>query len=110
VLSLARQESRLQLPLPIADSGVETVYDQRPRVTINVLGDGQILLAGRAVRPQQLRERLARQVSQDGQELEVRIRADRGAPYRFVSPIMAAAARAGIWKITFAVIRPQDRS
>ena len=106
---LARQESRLQLPLPVADSGVETVYDQRPRVTVNVLDNGQLLLAGRRVDTDGLYQRLAREVERVGEDLEIRIRADREVAYRFVGPIMAAAARAGIWKITFAVIRSQDR-
>jgi biopolymer transport protein ExbD len=106
---LARQENRLQLPLPVAESGVETVYDQRPRVTINVLADGQVLLAGRKVDPRALQQRLAREVARVGQDLEIRIRADRSVAYRFVGPILAAAARAGIWKITFAVVRSQDR-
>jgi biopolymer transport protein ExbD len=106
---LARQESRLQLPLPVADSSVETVYDQRPRVTVNVLGNGQILLAGRRVDKLGLHQRLAREVERVGAELEIRIRADRQVAYRHVGPIMAAAARAGVWRITFAVIRSQDR-
>ena len=106
---LARQESRLQLPLPVAESGVETVYDQRPKVTVNVLANGQILLAGRRVDTDGLRQRLAREVERVGQDLEIRIRADREVAYSSVGPIMTAAARAGIWKITFAVIRSQDR-
>jgi biopolymer transport protein ExbD len=105
---LARQESRLPLPLPRAASGVKTVDDERPRVTVNVLADGQILLSGRSVGPQQLLGRLEREVSRVGRELEIRIRADRDVPYRFVGPIMVAAARAGVWKVTFAVMRPEE--
>ena len=106
---LAQQESRLQLPLPRAESGVETVYDERPRVTVNVLDDGNVLLAGRRVSVDELLQRLNHEVSRMGQELELRIRADRDVPYRFVGPVMFAAARAGVWQVNFAVIRSRDR-
>jgi biopolymer transport protein ExbD len=105
---LARRENRLQLPLPVADSGQEAIDEETPRVTVNVLRDGVLQLAGRSVDVAQLHTRLAGELERAGNNLEVRIRADREVPYRHVGPIMLAAARAGIWNITFSVIRSQD--
>jgi biopolymer transport protein ExbD len=98
----------LPLPLPAASSGTAPEDTAAPRVTINVLADGRVLLAGRAVSVEELTARLRQQVETDGRDLEVRIRSDRQAPYRQVEPIMLGCARAGIWNVTFAVYRPED--
>lgn len=104
---LARQESQLPLPLPLADSGIEAVDDQGQRVVINVLQDGQTQLAGRPVEIKELKDRLRNQLA-ESRDLELRIRSDRQVPYRFVQPVMTAAADVGIWKVTFAVIQTKD--
>lgn len=39
---LAKQESRLPLPLPDAESGLPSAERQTARVTVNVLSDGRI--------------------------------------------------------------------
>ena len=105
---LARQESQMPLPLPAADSVSEAAEDSAPRVIINVRSDGGVLLAGRTVNAQELRRRLEFEANRSGKDLEVRIRGDRSVPYRFVEPILLAAARAGIWNVTFAVFRRED--
>jgi biopolymer transport protein ExbD len=105
---LARQETQMQLPLPAADSGEQSPEDERPRLTINVLGDGSLVLAGHTVQPDELQQRLRERITKSGQDLEVRIRGDREAPYGSVEPIMLACARSGIWNVTYAVYRKED--
>ncbi len=105
---LAKQEAQMQLPLPVAESGSLDAETESRRVTINVLDDGRLLLAGRAVRPTELVERLRDRIVNEGSDLEVRIRSDRTVEYRYVEPIMLACARSGIWNVTFAVYRPED--
>jgi len=105
---LAKQEAQMELPLPVAESGSKQVEEEGRRVTVNVLGDGKLLLAGKAVRPAELAARLGDRISDAGSDLEVRIRSDRSVPYRYVEPIMLACARSGIWNVTFAVYRPED--
>jgi biopolymer transport protein ExbD len=113
---LAKQESQLELPLPVANSGTEAVEDNTPRVVINVLPDGGILLAGTQVTPAELGRRLGFERRRRGQSsgdgapvpLQVRIRSDRRVPYRFVEPIMLAAFRQQIYDVTFAVYRSED--
>jgi biopolymer transport protein ExbD len=105
---LAKQEAQMQLPLPAADSGHEADERSAPRLTINVLLDGTLLLSGHKVKANQLQERLQGRLKESGPGLQVRIRSDRGAPYRFVEPIMLACARVGIWDVSFAVYRSED--
>ena len=105
---LARRENQIELPLPVADSGEDNWDDEAPRVTLNVTGDGSVLLAARPVGPEQLAGRLRQAYEKMGHDLELRIRADRGVAYRFISPILASAARADIWNVTFAVVSRKD--
>jgi biopolymer transport protein ExbD len=116
---LAQQESHLELPLPVADSGVAAGDDNSPRVVVNVRRDGSILLAGTQVTPDELGRRLGFERRRRAEtlgtsevesaaSLEVRIRGDRRVPYRFVEPIMLAAFREQIYDVTFAVYRSKD--
>ncbi len=105
---LARQETQMALPLPGADSGEAAPQDERPRVTINVRGDGTLMLAGHRVQAEQLQQRLRQRLADSGASLEVRIRGDRQVPYGSVEPVMLACARAGIWNVTYAVYRRED--
>lgn len=104
---LAQQETRMELPLPVADGGTESDPDNpRPRVTLNVLANGQWWLVGRPVAVAELPQRLRDLVSEHGPELELRVRADRDVPYRHIEPMLAACARAGLANVTFAVYGP----
>lgn len=100
----ARQETQLELALPEAASGQEAAVDETRRLIVNVMPDGQLQLAGTAVDAAQLQQRIAYESQQSGGDLEVRIRSDRQAPYRQIEPILVACARAGVWKVTFAVM------
>ena len=106
---LARQEVQLDLDLPAAESGHRPPEESRPRVTVNVLADGQVLLGGRSVDPQELARRLKFEADRAGRDLEVRIRGDRQVAYRHIEPIMVACARAGTWNVTFAVSRSRGQ-
>jgi biopolymer transport protein ExbD len=85
---LSRQETQLALPLPAAQSARHEIGNDRPRLTVNVLADGTLLVANRAV-------------------LEIRIRSDRSVPYSRVEPILLACTRAGIGDVAFAVTPPR---
>ena len=105
---LAKQEAQMPLPLPTAESGQEIIDDQQPRVVVNIEADGSLILAGRRVPPDQLKDRLAIERGRSGDSIELRIRCDRETPYANVKPVMLAATEAGIWSIAFSVIRPED--
>lgn len=105
---LAKQEAQLPLPLPLAASGSKEGNETNPRVTVNVLADGQLSLAGKHLAAADLQQRLQTKLAETGTDLEVRIRSDRTVAYRHVEPILLACARAGVWNVAFAVYRPED--
>lgn len=105
---LAKQEAQMPLELPEAASGYESEMEtDRERVTLNVLGDGALVLAGRRVDVAELPERLSQLVSQAGREVELRVRGDRSVQYSTVEPVLLACARAGLRRVTFAVYRTE---
>jgi biopolymer transport protein ExbD len=105
---LARQETQMELPLPIAKSSTESKETETPRVTLNVLENGQILMAGREILAEQLAARLAEIRAKEGDDLEVRIRASRETLYAFVEPIMLACTESGIWNVSYAVFNREQ--
>jgi biopolymer transport protein ExbD len=105
---LARQEVHLELPLPTAGSAESPVQENKARLTVNVRGDGGLLLGSRPVTSEELQLRLAQERAKIGADLEVRIRSDRAAPYQHIEPVLLAAARAGLWNVTFSVYRKEE--
>lgn len=104
---LARREQQLPLPLPHASTGQRP--DERPaHVTVHVLADGSLHVAGRTVDPAGLTALLVQRRQVHGAGLAVRVRADRQVPFRQVEPVLVACSHAGIWHVSYAVEpRPQ---
>jgi biopolymer transport protein ExbD len=105
---LARQESRLKLPLPVASSGEEDPAVSSLRVTINVNGDGSLTIGNQPIVAAELAQRLASARQELGKDMEVRIRASRLTPYGDVQPIMMTCTKQGIWNVTYAVYRREQ--
>jgi len=105
---LAQQEVQTELDLPRARTGQRTQQDDIRRIVVNVLPDaatgGQLVVAGRKVDQESLRALIEFESAQTNGQVEIRIRCDRNIPYRLVEPIMVACARAGVWKVAFAVV------
>lgn len=106
---LARQESNVELKLPTAVSGQDDLDQATPRVTVNVKVDGTLWLAGQLLAPEQLKQRFEQARKQQGDQVEVRIRSSRQAPYSSVEPVMLACTKAGIWNVKYAVYREEQR-
>jgi biopolymer transport protein ExbD len=106
---LARQESQIDLDLPIAVSGADDVDQETPRLTINLQGDGSLWLAGRPIPVTELKNSFIAAREKEGDNIEVRIRGSRSAPYSTVEPIMLACTGAGIWNVTYAVYQQEQR-
>jgi biopolymer transport protein ExbD len=104
---LAKQEKQLPLPLPTAASGSAEAADNRPRLTVNVLADGTLLVASQPITVENLVPLLRVRRAAHGDELEVRIRGDRSVLYSRVEPVLLACARAGIWNVAYAVQQKQ---
>ena len=105
---LARHETALALPLPEVQTGQRVTDANRPQLTVNVLGDGGLIVASRAVALEELTGLLAERRKVHGEGLEVRIRADRSVPYSRAEAVMLACARAGIWHVAYAVTRKTE--
>jgi len=104
---LGQQESQTAIELPAATSGNRADDDDARRVTVNVLGDGGLVLSGRRLANGELDRVLRVERTGVGPNLEVRVRCDRSAPYRHVEPILVACTKAGVWQVTFAVVREE---
>lgn len=106
---LARQETTIELPLPVASSGDDDLDQTTPRVTINLKTDGTLLVAGQPIATADLASMLNEVRKREGEAVEVRIRGSRQAPYSNVEPIMLACTDAKIWNVTFAVYKEERR-
>lgn len=104
---LAQQETQVELRLPSADSTQQLETETTPRVTINVLADGQLLLGSERVAEDEVSRRLQIERAETSGELEVRIRADRETAYQHIEPLLLACVEARIWNVSFAVKKRQ---
>lgn len=104
---LAKQESQLELDLPNAVSGQDDIDQDVPRITVNVKKDGGLWISGRQIGVEQLKQTFATVLKKEGDQLEVRIRGSRSAPYSTVEPIMLACTEVGIWNVKYAVFREE---
>ena len=105
---LAQQETQTELVLPAVSSGNQAAVDNRPRLSVNVRADGSITLGSTPTSREEMSGRLQIEREKLGPDMEVRIRADRSVPYKTVEPILLACADAGIWNVTFAVVKRDE--
>lgn len=103
---LSQQEAQYELNLPQAQTGRDLEANETPRVTVHVLPSGDLHLGSEKVGADELGRRLRFEHDKQrrsGQDLEIRIRADRAVDYQIVEPVLLACAEAGVWKVSFAV-------
>jgi biopolymer transport protein ExbD len=109
---LTRQEQQVKLALPIAKTGAHPTQLTQPRLIINLLADGRVVIQEEEVPREQLSQRIgaARQRldAKEQESFEVRIRCARQTPYEFVQPILTGCVQQGIWNVTFAVYSPEE--
>jgi biopolymer transport protein ExbD len=104
---LAKQDVRMKLTLPVAQSGQDDVSRDQ-RITVNVSESGEIRIGGRAVQVSELNERLADIRQSHGEDIEIRIRGSRDTAYGNVEPIMKACTANQIWNVNYAVYRNKN--
>lgn len=93
-----------KLDLPEARSGAEPGRVRTGRVVVNILRDGQAIVAGRGQSPASLDRLLAAEARRVGAgEASVLIRSDRRTGWRWVWPILRTCARRGIARVKVAV-------
>ena len=99
---LARQETRLPLDLPTAQSH-GPVDLESAALTISVDADANWRVGGDIVQEPELQAILVDHVERQGGAAAVRIRTDQSIEYRYVEPILRAAAKSGIADASIAV-------
>ena len=102
---LARHESQVDLELATAASADDDIDMETPRVVVNVKADGSLWMSGRPIAANRMAETLKTTLENEGDEIEVRIRASKSVAWSNVEPIMLACTKAGIWNVTYAVYR-----
>ena len=107
---LQRQETQQELDLPQAASADQDLDQEKPRVTINVLESGELVVAGRPMSRAEVVPMLRAVRSDKGDDVEVRIRASRAAPWSMIEPVMLSCTKSGIWNVGFAVYRSENGS
>ena len=104
--NMARNESRMTIALPDALSGSrETADEGLRRIVINVPEPGSMLLGTRPIKPEDLPDILEYERTRSERPLSLIIRTQRSVPTGEIKPILVAAARAGVWDVSFAVVR-----
>ena len=105
---LARQETQLELMLPVAASGDDDTDFETPRVTVNVKPDGTLWVAGRVLAREQLNQTFQSIAEENDNNVKVRIRGSKLAAYENIEPIMLACTKAGIWDFEYAVYEKEN--
>ena len=105
---LAQQEAHLELPLPVAQTGASEEDADAPKITVNILEDGEYRLGGRTVDEVTLLQRLQQKQAEEEEPVLVKIRTSRRAPYRHLTPVLAACAKSGIDRVIFATYREKN--
>ena len=97
-------ESVEGINLPVADQS-RTVEGGDPKLSINIKGDGAIVMNQNIYEPEQLAEVLS------GTEIKqtIVIRADKTVPHGRVLDVLSACAAAGIWDISFATFQEEPK-
>lgn len=106
---LAKQESQLKLPLPVAQTGVDDRESSDARITISILSSGELLAQGRTMSLDDVASLLTERRDALGSKMEVRLRSDRATSYRHLEPLLVRCAKLGIWNVTYAVV-PEEPS
>lgn len=99
---LARQENHLPLDLPVASTFDPTDPEKMP-LTISIDGAANVLVAGNVIPPAGLTDVFADLKQRSGPTAAIRIRCEGNVQYRFVEPVLRAAALAGVTDAAIAV-------
>ena len=109
--TIAKSEFSQNLELPVAEKGKDREESTRKKkITANVVATGEVYVGGRMTSAAEFQEILQAELAQHpADQLEVQFRADRAAPYSAVEPLLLACARKGVWQVSFAVKRPEQK-
>ncbi len=100
-----RNENVERIELPIASQGHDD-DELSSRLVVTVVPTGELMLGTTVITPDEFEQRLQTLIAQHGTEsTELRIRADRTVIYSRVEPLLLTAARHGVSRVRFAVLK-----
>jgi len=100
-----RNENVERVELPIASQGQDD-EEASNRLVVTVMPKGEILIGTTMITIEEFEQRIQTLIAQHGAALtELRIRADRAVEYSRVEPLLLAAARHGVTRVRFAVLK-----
>jgi biopolymer transport protein ExbD len=100
-----RNESVERIELPLASQGKDD-EDSPSRLVVTVMPDGQMMHGMNPIVDEDFEQLLRFLVLKHGAEAtEVRIRADRSVVYSKVEPLLLTAARQGVTRVRFSVLK-----
>lgn len=88
-------EALAPVELPVAGSSREDEEDPR-RLIVTITEDETLYIGDQPVTLEELKVRVQNDLSAQGPEFAVQVRADRRVPYRAVEPLLIACAEAGV--------------
>jgi biopolymer transport protein ExbD len=101
-----RNENVERIELPVATQGKDE-EESASRLVVTVSPTGELSHGMSAITLDEFEQRLQLVIARYGTEAtEVRIRADRSVQYSHVELLLLAAARNGVSRVRFSVIRP----
>jgi biopolymer transport protein ExbD len=103
----AERDESVVLPQAASPKVATPNEEQHSPLVFNVRAGEAVFVAGKRLGPNDF-ARVLEQHRQGDAELEVWIRADRQAVYGMVEPLLLACARAGVWKVAFKVLTPEQ--
>lgn len=103
----AQWESRLEISIPTADSGIRDEMRRTGEIIVNIDDSGRIFVDSRELAPDQL-ETILGQVSSVFPGQAVILRADRKTDCQALIKVMDICRKADIWNIAFATIQPDN--
>ncbi len=101
-----RNENVERIELPFASQG-DSDDESSNRLVVTVLASGELQHGTTVIEQEEFVQRLKDAIAKNGVgATELRIRADRSVVYSKVEPLLLAAARNGVTRVRFAVLKP----
>jgi len=103
-----RNETVERVELPLASQGKDD-EESPTRLVVTVMPSGEWQQGSTTISPEEFEQHLQTLIAKHSPEaIELRVRADRSVVYSKVEPILLTAARNGVTKVRFAVLRPAE--
>jgi biopolymer transport protein ExbD len=100
-----RNENVERIELPLASQGKDD-EESSHRLVVTVIPTGEVLFGTTVITREEFEQRLQVLIAEQGTgTTELRIRADRSVLYSRIEPLLLTAARHGVTRVRFAVLR-----